>query len=156
MSKRPNDLHFRFWSRILIDPETGCWNWVGYKGHGYGYMTRGGGKRGSMRVHRWSWEQVHGPIPEGLVPDHLCRNRACANPAHLELVTQGENILRGIGVAAVQARKTHCIRGHDLSAGYITPGRRRCRVCRRGDGRPNHHRTGCPCASCARRLPTER
>lgn len=80
-----------------------------------------------------SHELHKGPIPEGLVIDHLCRNRGCVNPDHLEAVTQRENILRGEGLAAANARKTHCPKGHPYSGEnlYVVPssGRRQCRIC---------------------------
>ncbi|MFJ4777405.1 HNH endonuclease signature motif containing protein [Streptomyces sp. NPDC088762] len=80
--------------------------------HSGGYRTvklETGQKR---YTHRIMYEQAKGPIPEGLQIDHLCRNRACANPEHLEAVTQKENILRGTGPSAQQARQTHCLNGH--------------------------------------------
>lgn len=85
-------------------------------------------------VHRLAWEEVRGPIPAGLVIDHLCRNRACYRIDHLEVVTQRENILRGEGATAVHARKTQCPQGHPYSGPnlYVEPstGKRRCRTCR--------------------------
>lgn len=93
---------------------------------------------GSWRT-RWYYEQVRGPIPAGLHLDHLCRNTMCVNPDHLEPVTQRVNTLRGIGVAAVHAKKTHCINGHPFSGDnlvYRSNGRwRDCRECRRAKDR---------------------
>jgi len=85
-------------------------------------------------VHRIAWERANGPIPGGLQIDHLCRNRWCANVDHMELVTIRENVLRGMGISAMNARKTHCLRGHPLSGENLkmTPdGRRQCRACER-------------------------
>jgi hypothetical protein len=83
-------------------------------------------------VHRWVYEQLVGPIPAGLVLDHLCRNPACVRPMHLEPVTQQENILRGQGLAAANAVKTECSRGHPYTEAntYRRPdGYRDCREC---------------------------
>lgn len=88
------------------------------------------GKRKSG--HRVAYEDKYGTIPEGMVLDHLCRNRACINPDHLEVVTQRENIMRGVGVAAKNAQKTHCKRGHEFTGNnlYRYKGKRMCRQCR--------------------------
>lgn len=81
----------------VVDPETGCWLWqLKRDRHGYGRVRRTG--RGEALVqlaHRWVYEELVGPIPEGLVIDHLCRNPPCVNPKHLEPVTPGENFRRG-------------------------------------------------------------
>lgn len=92
-------------------------------------------KNRSHSVHRTSYEVFRGPIPVGLVIDHLCRNRLCCNPDHLEAVTFRENIRRGESVMAQKARATHCLKGHPLSGDnvYILPknNTRRCRKCNR-------------------------
>ena len=94
---------------------------------GYVYMTTGGKQ---YKQHRWYYEEYIGPIPEGLVIDHLCRNRACCNPFHMEPVTIGENVRRGVHG---NTTKTHCPQGHGYTAKntYRYPdGRRHCRICR--------------------------
>ena len=89
--------------------EIGCWLYTGANsGNGYGRYSRN-------YVHREMYEAMVGPIPEGYQIDHLCRVRRCCNPAHLEAVTQRENILRGSGLGAIASREQRCIRGHDLS-----------------------------------------
>jgi len=108
-----------------------CWNWTGAdRGEGYGRFRDG---QSHIYAHRWSYEQ----IPEGLTIDHLCRNRMCVNPKHLEPVTIKENVMRGVGIAAKNASKTHCKRGHEFNIEntYIRKNqsgtKRRCRTCRR-------------------------
>lgn len=104
----------------------GCWRWVGYcTADGYGRFWTGS----TMAIaHRWSYEHFVGPIPSGFVIDHLCRNRACVNPAHLEAVTFNENVRRG-----ARARQTHCKHGHEFTPEntYLGCGARQCRTCQR-------------------------
>jgi hypothetical protein len=84
------------------------------------------------RAHRVAYVLFVGPIPGDLPLDHLCRNRSCVNPSHLEPVTIRENVLRGIGLSAANARKTHCKRGHEFTTDntYMQDGTRQCRACR--------------------------
>ena len=119
----------RFWTKV--EKTQSCWLWTGAKAEGYGQFALDGGKK-RVKAHRYAYKQLIGIIPEGLQPDHLCRNRGCVNPQHLELVTQRMNILRGVGATAINAAKTHCCRGHCLSGEnlYVKPsGERRCMAC---------------------------
>ncbi len=87
-----------------------------------------------MRAHRFAYELLVGPIPDGLVIDHLCRVRHCVNPAHMEPVTRWENTLRGGSFSAVAARQTHCVNGHPFdeeNTHVDRRGFRRCRACNR-------------------------
>ena len=122
----------RFWEKVdRTAGADGCWPWLGsLTPDGYGQFWAGAIKG---RAHRYSYSLVNGPIPEGLQTDHLCRNRACVNPAHLEAVTPRENTMRSEGPAAINARKTECPKGHPLSGDNLvvnaTTGYRRCRTC---------------------------
>lgn len=117
--------------------ENGCWQWRGaLDSRGYGHWTRPGMKGAS--AHRHLYEILRGPITPGETLDHLCRNPSCVNPAHLEMCSIRENILRGDGMAAKRARQTHCIHGHELTEEntYHRPDRprgrgRQCRQCYR-------------------------
>jgi hypothetical protein len=143
----------RFWRYVSKpDGEAGCWLWTAYvlpNGYGLFYDT---GRR-KVYAHRWSYGQRHGPIPEGHEMDHLCRNRRCVNPAHLEAVTHRENLLRGRTFAARNAAKTRCVHGHPLDDAntYRDPrtGARRCKTCnvetvRRAKARARERRSGQP------------
>lgn len=126
---KPVPPEVRFWR--FVDKTDGCWLWVGTDNGKYGTLGLSiDGTRTSLYAHRLSYEMHVGPIPEGLTIDHLCRVPLCVNPDHLEAVTQRENSLRGTGVSAVNARKTHCPKGHPLD-GLRTSGRRYCKTCAR-------------------------
>ena len=139
----------RFWARVDDRGGPGaCWPWRGWiNDGGYGIVATGGDlpRAIHIRAHRLAYELVHrAPIPPELTIDHLCRVRHCVNPAHLEVVTKGVNVLRGETVAARHARVTECPRGHPFDAvnTYWKPpdGARGCRLCRREQGRASVRR----------------
>lgn len=115
-----------------VDRSGDCWEWTAWKSdRGYGRFHIGGS---DINAHRAAWIIFRGPIPKGLVVDHLCRNPGCANPAHLEPVSNRTNVLRGVGPSAENSLKTHCKHGHEFTPEntYITPkGYRYCRECKR-------------------------
>lgn len=129
VGQRRTDVNSVF--RRLREGRGGCWIWTGAtSSSGYG-LVKVGGRQTS--VHRLVYEELVIGIPDGLVLDHLCRNRACANPEHLEPVTQRVNVLRGVSAAAAAARATHCGNGHEYNERNtrVTGNRRECRVCDR-------------------------
>ncbi len=146
-----------FWPRVDKDgpipdyaPHLGpCWIWTGWiAANGYGRVNRRKGERwGSIPAHRMAYELVVGPVPNGKNLDHLCRVTACVNPAHLEPVTERENILRGTGPSARNAAKTHCLHGHPLDGENMRLSTRsgktmrRCLECKRIRDR-EYRRTG--------------
>lgn len=127
----------RFWAKVEKS-DAGCWYWTGAVQSG-GYGSAWNGER-MASAHRWAYEMLVGPIPEGLVLDHLCRVRLCVNPAHLEPVTNAENIRRGdIGGRA------HCTAGHEYTPENTyyrkdRPGERDCRRCRKERARQSYLR----------------
>lgn len=126
----------RFWSKVdRSGGNSACWPWAGGKTGPGGYGRFRAGRPGRLvPAHRYAYELMIGPIPDGLCLDHLCRNRSCVNPAHLEPVTNRENLHRGIGHTATRAQQTTCINGHpfDDQNTYIKPnGCRSCRACKR-------------------------
>ena len=131
-----------FHERTHVDAH-GCWVWDRWKCHqGYGRASIGGGSTKTVVAHRVAYEVFVGPIPEGLTLDHLCRNRACVNPYHMDPVTHRVNILRGEGACARNARKTHCKRGHEFTPEntYWSARGRGCLTCRREADRKRYER----------------
>jgi hypothetical protein len=121
------DIEAKFWA--TVNKTSTCWQWLGSQHKGYGRFRVNGCE---WPAHRWAYELTHRPIPDGLQIDHLCRNRACVNPAHMELVTARENVLRGTGLTAINARKTHCAHGHpfdEVNTKHRPNGGRRCKAC---------------------------
>lgn len=119
----------RFKASYIPEPNTGCWLWIaGGKANGYGHHWCKATWKTEM-AHRYAYTYYVGPIPEGLELDHLCRVRCCVNPDHLEPVTHRVNTLRGMNMAALNARKTHCKRGHELEV-TARPGVMHQRICR--------------------------
>lgn len=122
----------RFWSKVdRSGSPDACWPWLAFADKGWGKFRVAPGRM--VGAYRFSWELVNGPVPAGLEIDHLCFNRACVNPAHLEPVTSAENKRR---MNAIRERRTHCRRGHEYTGHATfyasTPTRRggwRCRPC---------------------------
>lgn len=122
----------RFWSNVDQTPSNGCWLWTGNRDRqDYGLFTVDGQK---VRAHRFAYELLVGEIPEGLVLDHVvCDTPPCVNPAHLDPTTSVANVMRSPrALAAINARKTHCVHGHEFTPEntYRTAtGGRLCRTC---------------------------
>jgi len=119
----------RLWSKV--NKTDTCWEWTACKSRGYGQINIDGKLK---LAHRVVYELLVSEIPKDKVIDHLCRNKACVNPKHLEVVTQRENTLRGIGPTARLAKRTHCKNGHEYTAENTTMSSihgRRCMQCNR-------------------------
>lgn len=125
----------RFWAKVDQRGPDDCWLWIAsLNDAGYGQITMTDGVQRSLRAHRISYELLVGPIPEGLEIDHLCRNRACVNPRHLEPVTGAVNKQRARPFRKPIEPKTHCPNGHEYTLGntqIMKDGTRLCRTCQR-------------------------
>lgn len=123
---------------VMVDS---CWEWVGaLSSDGYGRFHDG---LRMVQAHRFMYEARRGPIGGGLSLDHLCRNRRCVNPDHLEIVTHRENCLRGESPSALVVRTNTCANGHAMVGWNVrveTNGKRRCRTCHNRRERENKAR----------------
>lgn len=125
----------QFWSHVDQGKPDECWRWNGYRdGQGYGTFSHGGR---SVKAHRVSYTLAHGRIEPGMVIDHLCENTSCVNPAHLEAVSNGENVRRAVASGRIPrpklSKRRYCKRGHEMTDDntYVFPSTRtrRCRKC---------------------------
>jgi hypothetical protein len=130
------ELRTKVLSRLAVGGFNSCWEWQGEIADGYGRVWW---ESKNKLVHRIMYEWVNGKIPADLQVDHVCCNRRCANPIHLELVTNHENLLRGETKAAANLAKTHCPQGYEytLENTRVTNGKRHCRTCQRDWWRRN-------------------
>jgi len=108
------ELTERFWQKVQKSEPSECWEWqAGKSGDGYGMFSIGSrtdGTRKRAMAHRISYQLAHSePIPQGMEIDHLCRNRLCVNPGHLQVVSHRDNTLRGQTIMAFHAQQTHCV-----------------------------------------------
>lgn len=149
MSRKRVSLQERFDEKYFIAPDS-CWVWIaGLDSYGYGILNRGGDDLRTDKAYRISYELHIGDIENGLHLDHLCRQRSCVNPYHLEPVTLVENIMRGEGAAAKNARKSNCIFGHEFTeentyryVGKNGTTQRCCIICRRKHDANRRERMG--------------
>ena len=135
MLRTKTPLIVRLMARVERDGE--CWKFTGARNaYGYGVIGVGGRGQGIALTHRVTYEHFIGPIPAGRDLDHLCRNRWCCNPNHLEAVTRQENVARGLrGRGYGPRERTHCKAGHPYAPEntyYRPDGSRRCKTCSKG------------------------
>lgn len=121
----------RFLKYVQVEGE-GCWLWTGGHSGRYG-LFYGGADEVHVYAHRWSYTTFVGPIPEGLVINHLCEVRMCVRPDHLEAVTVRENARYGNNTSAKKARQTHCVNGHEFTEDNTRIRVNGCRSCRACD-----------------------
>lgn len=129
----PPEVIERFWSKV--EKTSDCWNWTAAKSEGYGHFSY---MKKWYQAHRVAYLLMRGELPKGLVADHLCRNRSCVNPNHIEFVTIWVNTLRGDTITGREALATHCRYGHPYDAENTIvrkDGHRACRICNTPEGR---------------------
>lgn len=131
------NVHEKFF--VKVKKTKNCWLWkarIGVKGYGY-FGHKIDGKDKCVLAHRFSFELLKEKIPKDMTLHHLCEVKRCVNPDHLVIMTNKDNILLGNCISAINARKTHCIRGHEFNEINTRYGKtksgisRRCRVCQR-------------------------
>lgn len=140
----------------MVDANGVCWEWTGHRSRlGYGQFKPERGR--CVSAHRYAWEMLIGPVPEGLELDHLCRNRGCVNPDHMEATTHSMNMRRSTHPIVLKRYQTHCKRGHELSGanvGHVKGGTQRyCRQCRKGYRKPPPSRRRFPEGFCRKGHP---
>lgn len=139
MAKKAKCLKARFWSSVSANSAEGCWNWNGPKTfYGYGRLMEsiGNGKTKQLMAHRFAYEQIVGKIQDVMTIDHVCRNKLCVNPAHMEVVTRGENSIRSHSRNMVAMRENCCTNGHKIENENVIKEirgngkeRLRCKIC---------------------------
>ena len=140
---RRRTVEARFWAKVRKG--KGCWQWLGCISSATGYGSFRYGSHNPGYAHRFAYELLVGPIPDGLSIDHLCRHPWCVKPAHMEACSIRTNILRSDNPCAINARKTHCSRGHPLAGSNLLrntqrPHERRCRTCDNARQRQKYQR----------------
>lgn len=119
-----------FWVKVMPEPNSGCWLWLAAVDWDEYRQFWDKEKKLQRRSHRFSYEAAKGVIQDGFKIDHLCRTRCCCNPAHLEAVTPKVNTLRGESIQAKNAKKTHCVHGHELTDENLLISKLPMRVCK--------------------------